>query len=668
MDGIYSGKANGLVFDQADLERVEVLKGPQGTLYGRNAVAGAINFIPRKASTDRMYGRLEAGVGNYNGREFKGVMNAPIGDSLAVKLAASVSERDGWLENLGPGTDYFGYRRSSLRFDGRWKASDDLTFDYSYDQSRSRDLPSYAQPLPTTTPGFLVPVGAATDVPAIGRKDTVTTSSQIVPEPSETRTQGHTFVAGWNWAPNQTLTLRLGQRHMDSRTWFAAIASQNAAGIRAFVTGIFLQGGLPLAVASAAASPYSTLLVSAPGGSTAIDEDHWSAELNQVGSLGERVKYVAGLYYFNEDVASPYSPTNRATKPGDLVDILFANADGTSLFRAAQVQTDAYAAFGQLTWTPPVLDDRLRLIVGGRYSKDKRSAVIQRLAPGTYAPLVRGVVVDPTPIAADFDSFDPTFIAQFDVAKDVMVYGSAVSGYRAGGFNINGVAGSLTYNPATVDRASLIFGAEKILAYEAGLKGDFLDKRLRVNAALYYYDLKDDQQTVSGANLTQRSIVNTASTYQGGEIEVVLAPMTGLQLGAQWAALSAKSDPFRNPFTGGMVAPKNAGAPRNTYAANIDYSVPVMTGGQLSLHVDYQHRDRARPNDATELNEANILSARAAIHFKGAGTVSYTAALWGQNLTDDEYQVDSTSFKAFAYDTVTYGTPRTFGVTLSAEF
>jgi iron complex outermembrane receptor protein len=670
LDGIYSGKAVGLVFDQVDLDRVEVLKGPQGTLYGRNAVGGAINFIPRKASTDRLYGEAEVGFGNYDSDDFKGVLNVPLSDTFAVKLAGVYRQQDGWVKNLGPGTDLMGYERWAARADVMWHPAADLTFTYAYDQSHSRDLPSYSQPVPTNTPGFLVLLGAAIDPPSASRKSTVTTTSQIVAQPSYTDTNGSTFVGAWNWADDQTLSLRAGYRGLTSRAWFAQTVSQNPAGIAAFATGLFLGGGLPPATAAALGSQYSSILVSADGGSLSIEDNHYSFELNQVGSFGSRVKYVSGLYYFNENVASPYGPNNRPARVGDLVDLLFANADGTSLFRGATVNTNSYAAFTQFTWTPPVLEDQLRLILGGRYSIDDRTAVIQRLAPGSYEPVINGVTIDPTPLAADFHSFNPSFIVQYDFSPGVMGYASVVSGYQSGGFNINGDAGSLAYDPKTVNLSSLIYNSEKITAYEIGTKSDFLDKHLRVDAAFFYYDLPSDQQTVSGANLTQRAIVDTKSTYKGGEIEIIALPTRDLQLGVQWAYLDAHSNPFPNPFIPGfIVQPTNAGAPRNSYTASIDYGRPLpISSMDIALHAEFDHRDSSKPNDATALNAANILNARIALGFNRGPHTRYELALWGQNLTDDQYQVDSTSFAAFAYDTVTYGTPRTFGVTANAKF
>jgi iron complex outermembrane receptor protein len=251
-----------------------------------------------------------------------------------------------------------------------------------------------------------------------------------------------------------------------------------------------------------------------------------------------------------------------------------------------------------------------------------------------------------------------------------MGYASVVSGYQSGGFNINGDAGALTYDPKTVNLSSLIYNSEKIRAYEIGMKGDFFDKRLRVDTAVFYYDLPSDQQTVSGANLTQRAIVDTKSTYKGGEVQIAGLVTHDLQLGVQWAYLDAHSDPFANPFIPGLIVqPINAGAPRNSYTASLDYARPLpIPSMDIAFHADFDHRNASKPNDASALNDANILNARIAVGLNKGEHGRYEVALWGQNLTDNQYLVDSTSFVAFAYDTVTYGMPRTFGASVNAKF
>lgn len=147
VDGAFLGRASGLVFDIIDLERVEVLKGPQGFHFGRNAIGGAINLITAKADVEGVYGRLETKVGNFERRNVTGILNLPITDTFAVRFGGFKNTADGWVENKGLGVDFNGYDREGYRFTARWHATEDITIDYSYDNSDFVTQPLYYQPL-----------------------------------------------------------------------------------------------------------------------------------------------------------------------------------------------------------------------------------------------------------------------------------------------------------------------------------------------------------------------------------------------------------------------------------------------------------------------------------------------------------------------------------------
>lgn len=173
-DGIYLGKTPGLAFDSLGLQRIEVLKGPQGTLYGRNAVGGAINLISKRASAEALSGDLLVGGGNFGFQEIKGSVNVPLGDSFAVMLSGMTKERDGWVENDGPGPDFNGYERDAVRFDVRWEPTDTLVLDYAYEKNESDLLPRYSQSVGVI--GRLAGVGALINSPiSSDRQDRVTT-------------------------------------------------------------------------------------------------------------------------------------------------------------------------------------------------------------------------------------------------------------------------------------------------------------------------------------------------------------------------------------------------------------------------------------------------------------------------------------------------------------
>lgn len=147
VDGAFLGRASGLVFDIIDLERVEVLKGPQGFNFGRNAIGGAINLITAKADVEGIYGRLETKVGNFERRNVTGILNLPITDNFAVRFGGFKNTADGWVENKGLGVDFNGYDREGYRFTARWHATEDISIDYSYDDSDFVTQPLYYQPL-----------------------------------------------------------------------------------------------------------------------------------------------------------------------------------------------------------------------------------------------------------------------------------------------------------------------------------------------------------------------------------------------------------------------------------------------------------------------------------------------------------------------------------------
>jgi len=164
-DGVYLGKVVGLAFDSPDLERVEVLKGPQGTLYGRNAVAGAINLIPKRPDPTGTSGSFEAEIGNYGALGINGSVNLPVTDQVAVRLSAQSNQRDGWVENLGEGKDFGGYSRFGVRGALGVNASEDLYLEVSADYNDSQNEPYFYQSfdINTDTSLFANAIVGATD-------------------------------------------------------------------------------------------------------------------------------------------------------------------------------------------------------------------------------------------------------------------------------------------------------------------------------------------------------------------------------------------------------------------------------------------------------------------------------------------------------------------------
>ncbi len=258
VDGAFLGRASGLVFDIVDLERVEVLKGPQGFTYGRNSIGGAINLITAKANPDERYGRLELKVGNYDRQNLTGLLNLPVTDNFALRGAVFSNAQEGWVENDGLGEDWNGYERDGFRISGRWIPQDNLTVDYSYDKANFDTQPVFYQPqirdgydrwdrenyrqdnAPNNIAIWQAPPSANKPsdgppevflpVPQRGRLDQGTATLRPI-ENSTTEADGHTLAVEWAWSDSHTFNVVGTHRSTEVNNTFYLypnVASQEA--------------------------------------------------------------------------------------------------------------------------------------------------------------------------------------------------------------------------------------------------------------------------------------------------------------------------------------------------------------------------------------------------------------------------------------------------------
>ena len=374
IDGVYVARSQGLAMDVADLERIEVLRGPQGTLYGRNATGGAINFITSKPKLGEFGGKVQGSVGNYDYFRFKGSVNIPIGETLAVGLSYLHSEKDGFVKNRGLGVARFGdQKRDAWRADVLWEPAANLSLRYSYDRSEIGDTPSYIAPVK------FYPTKA--DRPHAGA-DTV---AGLLP--NDVVSQGHSLTAQWEATDNLTIRSITAYRKLNN-----------------FQNQDYLSGALrPQALQR---------------NQSQTEQDQFSQELQLVGALFDgSLEYVVGAYYFDED--GSYRATNLPTTG--------VNTGYTD----ATIKNSSKALFGQFTWTPANLE-RLHLTVGARYSRDKRAATL-----ATLTQVGTGPIVGLTKGAGkrSFSDFSPSFVIAYEATDNINVYAKAVKGYKTGGFN-----------------------------------------------------------------------------------------------------------------------------------------------------------------------------------------------------------------------------------------
>ncbi len=505
VDGVYVAKGQGLANELAELERVEVLRGPQGTLYGRNATAGAINFITRPPALGEWKAKQSVTLGSRSEFRSRTSVNIPIGETLAAELTYVRVKKHGFVRNLGPGSKRFGDTdRQAVRGALLWRPSDNFEARYTYDSSWLEDTSPFNQAVP------LYPVEVRQRKGNLGGPAV---------RPGDSRVQGHNLTLTYDLSDNLTLKSITGYRKLRDQTY----QIYNPGPVRAFF-------------------PVSN------GNST--NQKQFSQEFQLVGdALDGGLKYVGGLYYFSET--------------GDSND---TSLQPTSFNpRLAHWNNKAYAAFGQATWTPQFLDERLHITVGARWSKDKRKADVfsTRTPPGGATTVLLNASGDQS-----FSDFSPTGTIQFDIDNNVNIYAKISKGYKTGGFNPTASSQS---------RFTAGFKPETLVSYEAGLKSELFDRRIRFNVAAYYSKYKDIQTNVFDPfNSRIFDVINAGrAVTQGFEADLTALLFEGMTVSGSYGYADPKfkkvvdlggndvTDLFRFTF-----------APKNSFTLSADYKSP----------------------------------------------------------------------------------------------
>lgn len=610
LDDVYLGRAQGLAGDLADIQRVEILRGPQGTLYGRNTIGGAIKFLTAEPTGSFGFNTTLTG-GNRDYRRSVTSLNLPEAAGVSAKLTYLMANEGGWVESIGEGMDFGERRKQGHRVALRWKATPRLTVDYAYDASKQDGQSLYQQRAkPGLYPNLTTPISDR-------RLGTATRRGEL-PERDDYDIEGHALTVNWELTDRISLKSVSAYRESSARS----------------MHDTFEAFGLPSAFASD------------------TDQDQFSQELLLNGyTEGVDLNYTVGLFYFREQA------TQQGQSLGNPFALQVYPSDPVNVFRSptladlvlnpyAEVENTASAAYGQLTWTPAVFDSRWSVTVGGRYSRDRRE--IQRTLAGQLYD--RGRSSD--------SSTDPSLTLQYRFTPDAQFYLSRLQGYRTGGYNLSSPAHSAP------------FKHEQLVTYEAGLKTSW-NNRLRANLIVYksYYD--DMQLDFIEPYNYNISTVNAAEAkVRGAELEIRWLPFAALDLGLNYAYMDANIDgEVISPFTGlplaGVSMPHT---PRHKVHASAEYHFGATPWGQPSAWISFSWEDaqttNGGPGSADQLRPSvGLLDARltlAQIPTGSAATLS--AALWGRNLTDREYPVYT------LYGADIYGEPRSYGVEISLNY
>ena len=622
VDGIYLGRVSGLGMELADVERIEVLRGPQGTLFGRNAVGGAISIVTKRPTGE--FGLdLKGGIGNYSSRSAAAHLNLPKVGGFSVKIDGLVEDRAGFVRNpLTTSHDFGEVDKLGVRVAAMWEPTDSIKVLYAYDYSKENPTNAYYYLNSTAQAAAVRPSFMTVDT---GRVRDARVGLPVPTNPQQA--DGHSLTAEWDVSDNLTIRSISAWRSLDSTQWEQ-------------------DGGM---LTSWGANRRFGRLSYAFVGQT-----QFSQELQLVGEAGD-LKYVFGGYYFREkgrDVATVYSSgTLNATLTG--VNLFPApSADGGAAIpdRASEARVRSKALFGQVTWSPSSLAG-LHVTAGARYTDDHKDGRITS---------IRGV--NPN-LSFVFDSsrVDPMATIAYDISEDVNVYVKWSRAYRAGGANSR----SFAFTP---------FGEEQLSAWEGGIKADLLDRRLRINLAAYTSRLTDQQvDFINPANISNTETRNAPEirTIKGIEADITLVPARGLSLSANYVYTDAPPTPVRNPFTGAIESVYSSFTTKHAATFALDYSFPRLPIGQLKLHLDAETAGNIPwfQTPTIRTKKELLVNGRLSLGEVQFGAGEWEFALWGKNLFNRTYELLNVNLTGIGRQSYApYNDPRTYGVEARVRF
>lgn len=634
VDGINIARESGSAFEIADLERIEVLRGPQGTLYGRNTIGGAVNLITRKPG-DEFAVRQKLGIGSYDFFTTRTIVD--IGELADSGLRASLtylhSQRDGYVDDLNandshdPGAYRTNGARVALSFDRDTGVRAYYTFDYNHSKGlASANQMTAARPDLVAFFAGSAAAGGAPFVIAPKRAKTVALDNH---DYTVDKVRGHGLTLEIDLSDSLTLKSLTGYRKWD----------QVAGGIefdgQGFLFGPILGMG---------PTPRSLRLFAANGDR---HQNQWSQEINLIGNIGDALDFVVGGYYFKEKV-SEHNPQYLS------IILPFGAIPITSILDYRH-ESSTKAVFAQGT---AHLTDQVNLTVGGRYTSDFRS--IAQTAPA------------PRTLSDRFNKFNWAATLDYQFNDDVMVYGRIATGYKAGG-----------YNARSFDVG---FEPENMTSYEMGLKSELLDNRLRFNATAFYSD-RSDMQVTSFMASPSGAVSITANAakaiYKGIEIEVNAVPVDGL---TAYATVGYTDRDYKKYVVFDTATSTNVDissiakfsyAASTTVNAGIQYEFPAFSFGKLSARLDYNYMSKiffeSNPalspfRDQVAAPRRGLFDARLALSDIAIGRADATLSLWGRNIFDKKYRTTGTDFGSLGYALNTYGPPAMWGVDLSLNF
>jgi len=648
VDDVYIARPQGAVLDLYDVDRIEVLRGPQGSLYGRNTIGGAVRYVTRRIDPTEAHLRLRGTYGSYDQRDLVVSGSVPMGDRAAFSAAFGRFSRDGFGQNHFTGADTYNRDVISARASLELRPFDNLFLRLAGDIMQDDSNANHGhreRPVPAPLAPLVTPVACRSVLP-----DVYDTCAGLG-DRNEVNTAGLSLTA--EWLINDTLTFKSITAYRDGSTVGGGIDFDN--------------------------TPAPILDISAGTPSRPVDvyADHQFSQEFQLLYEGDRMQGVVGLFFYDANARGQF-------------DTILAAA-GLTQGTTGSVDTSSFAVFGDVSFD---VTDRLALSVGGRWTRDERAADVFKANYAGLGSPISGRMVPPAVILTDysaertFEEFTPRLSASYELTSDMNLYAAYSRGFKSGGFDMRGDAAA---TPSTVNG----YDPETVDSYEIGLRGSLFDRRLWISTAVFYAAYEGQQITTQRVNAVGTSVVSFvenvgSSTISGWEFEGRLRMTDRLNASLALGYVNAEFNEFL-AFVPNPAAPpafiqvdvadqrQFQNTPEWTVNFTLTYDQPLPDGGDLRFlgSVSFRSDSSMFETPFPDVDQPGYELIDAGVIWTPANSL-WRVSLHGRNLTDERYR---TGAYTFAYvpaapstivfgDSVIgfYGPPRTVSLTVEYAF
>lgn len=620
-----------------DLESIQALAGPQGTLFGRNSTGGAVLFYPQKPEKE-FGGSVQVGVGRFGLKEATGILNVPVNDMLQLRFGAKTRERDGLVKNLS-GPDAQSQDRQAYKFSAMFSPAEWLS-NYTVVSYSERDETPYAQI--SQSDGVM---GCPENFVSCLYTDFTTGVNRYNDELLQQGLRGirridspyKAVLQGAELQVSNILSLNI------AKTTVKYIAGYSHSNTRQFQN----QLSIPLPVII---------------GDNDSKGEQFSHELQWSGpAFSDRLQWVTGIYYLDQDIdnANYYQLFSPAGVPYSKM---------VSQSSGGESGTRSLAYYAQGTWS---MTEKLNLTLGVRHTKDKPWNNATTVNPGFVcglSPDLPNVDIEAcvNRLRAEYSATTYNLSVDYQLRDDMLIYATHRKGYNAGGFN-----------PDIFDEDLLVIDPEYIRDYEIGMKADWQlgGVPVRSNLSAFYAEYEDIQRTTSlfYQGRVSTGLFNAAeATIYGGQLQVLARLSQRLDMSVSYGYLHTEYDSFENALIGDLTGNTFAQAPKNTVDVSLTYRQP-MTTGELLLNVGYGYISEVNFADeninlpGSSQDGYGLVDLRA--DWRDIGNLGVDVGVYVKNATDKTYAYNANDRSTpFGFVSNVYGDPRTWGIEFKYNF